>query len=129
MSYLKPTKMKRKILTTALLICCVAVCLAAVIADLNGKWSGVLNAPDGNQYPLTYSFKVDGSKLTGTLEVNGTSVPLDSGRVSGNDIKFSVTVEGMAYPHAAKYYSAGDSVAVDVNFAGTKTHTTLKRAQ
>lgn len=121
--------MKRKILTTVLLICCVAIGFAAVFADLNGKWSGVLNAPDGNQYPLTYSFKVDGSKLTGTLDVNNISVPIDSGRVSGNDIMFSVTVEGVPYPHKARYYSAGDSVAVDVNFAGTKTHTTLKRAQ
>lgn len=129
LSYQKPTTMKRKILTTVLFICTVAVCVAAAIADLNGKWSGVLNAPDGNQYPLTYSFKVDGNVLAGTLDVNGMSFPIDSGRVNGNDIKFSVTVEGRGYPHTGKYYAAGDSVAVDVDFAGTKTHTTLKRAQ
>jgi hypothetical protein len=121
--------MKRKILTTIVLLSFFAVCVAAVFADLNGKWTGVLNAPDGNQYPLAYTFKVDGGKLSGTLEVNGTAVPLDSGMVKGNDFKFSVTVENNAYPHTGRYYAAGDSVGMDVNFMGTKTHTTLKRAQ
>ncbi|MDP9046770.1 MAG: glycoside hydrolase, partial [Bacteroidota bacterium] len=109
------------------LICAVAICFAAVIADMNGKWSGVLNAPDGNQYPLAYTFKIDGNKLTGTLETTGISVPIDSGSVSGNNIKFSVTVDGRAYAHWGKYYAGADSVGMDVDFAGTKTHTTLKR--
>jgi hypothetical protein len=119
--------MKRKALFTILLLSCFAVGMAAIFADLNGKWTGVLNAPDGNQYPLAYTFKVDGDKLSGALEVNGMSVPLDSGMVKGNDFKFSVTVESNAYPHTGRYYAAGDSVALDVNFMGTKTHTTLKR--
>jgi len=119
--------MKRKILTTIVLLSFFAVCVAAVIADLNGKWGGVLNAPDGNQYPLAYTFKIDGNKLSGTLEVNGMAVPLDSGMVDGDKVKFSVTVGGNAYPHAGKYYAAGDSVGMDVNFMGTKAHTTLKR--
>jgi len=119
--------MKRKSLLTILLLSCFAVSMAAIFADLNGKWAGTLNAPDGNQYPLAYTFKVDGGKLSGTLEVNGISVPLDSGMAKGNDFKFSVTVENNAYPHTGKYYAAGDSVALDVNFMGTKAHTTLKR--
>jgi hypothetical protein len=119
--------MKRKIFTTVLLVCFVAVCLAAVFADMNGKWAGVLNAPDGNQYPLNYTFKTDGGKLSGTLDVNGMSVPLDSGMVKGNNVKFSVTVDGRAYAHNGKYYAAGDSVGMDIDFAGTKTHATLKR--
>jgi hypothetical protein len=119
--------MKRKILTTTLLAGCFFVCLA-IFADLNGKFSGVLNAPDGNQYPLTYNFKVDGDKLTGTLETPQGVVSIDSGKVSGNNMAFSVTVEGMAYAHKGIYYDKADSIGMDVDFAGTKTHTTLKRA-
>jgi|SRR6185312_4206100 len=119
--------MKRKILTTIILLGFFAVCVAAVVADLNGKWGGVLNAPDGNQYPLAYTFKIDGEKLTGTLEANGMSVPLDSGVVKGDKVKFSVTVNGNAFAHTGQYYAAGDSVGMDVDFMGTKTHTTLKR--
>ena len=121
--------MKRNILTTVLVLFVVAICAAAVIADLNGKFSGTLNAPDGNQYPLTYTFKVDGDKLTGTLDSPGGIVPIDSGKVSNDVASFSVTVQGTAYAQKAKYYAEGDSVGLDVNFGGNKLHTTLKRAQ
>jgi hypothetical protein len=120
--------MKGKFLTTILLASCFLVCIA-IIADLNGKFSGVLNAPDGNQYPLTYDFKVDGSKLTGTLETPQGAVPIDSGKVNGNIFSFSVTIQGNAYRQKGIYYDQADSVGLDVDFAGTKTHTTLKRAQ
>jgi len=121
--------MKRKILTIALLLCSVAICAAAIIADLNGKFSGVLNAPDGNQYPLTYTFKVDGDKLTGSVDTPGGTVSIDSGKVSNDNLSFSVSVEGRPYPHTGKYYAAGDSVGMDVDFGGAKAHTTLQRAK
>lgn len=119
--------MTRKTLIAVFLIGCCAVCMAAVLADLNGKWSGVLNAPDGNQYPLAYTFKVDGNKLSGTLEATGMSVPIDSGMVNGDNVKFSIAINGQTFAHNGKYYAAGDSVGMDVDFMGTKTHTTLKR--
>jgi hypothetical protein len=118
--------MKRRILPIALLASCFFVCLV-IFADLNGKFSGVLNAPDGNQYPLTYNFKVDGNKLTGTLGTPQGVVSIDSGKVSGNNMAFSVTVEGAVYAHKGIYYDKADSIGMDVDFAGTKTHTTLKR--
>jgi hypothetical protein len=122
--------MKRNLFTTGLILCCfAAVCIAAVIADLNGKFSGTITAPDGNQHPLTYTFKVDGDKLTGTLDTEEGSVPIDSGKVSGDNMAFSVTVDGMAYAHKGKYYAQGDSVALDVNFGGAKVHATLQRAK
>jgi hypothetical protein len=120
--------MKTKLLLTTLLIGCFMVCLA-VVADLNGKWSGTFNAPDGNQYPLTYSFKIDGSSLTGTLDAGGMSVPIDSGKVNGDAVSFSVAVQGVTYTHTGKYFAAGDSVGLDVTFAGNKSHIGLKRGQ
>ena len=120
--------MKKSIFTTVLIVCCIMAAFAA-IADLNGKWTSSFNAPDGNVYPLTYTIKVDGSKLTGTLETSGMSVPLDSGMVNGDNVSFSVTVEGTTYSHKGKYYTAGDSIGVDVTFAGNKGHMTMKRGQ
>jgi hypothetical protein len=119
--------MKRKILTTILVVCCIVVGMAAVIADMNGKWAATFNAPDGNQYPLTYTFNISGDKLTGTLEASGMSIPIDSGKVSGDNVSFNVTVESTTYAHTGKYYSAADSIGVDVSFAGTKQHMTLTR--
>jgi hypothetical protein len=120
--------MKRIIITTLLLLCCFAICYA-VIADVSGKWSAVFNAPDGNQYPLTYTVKLDGNKLSGTLETSGMSVPLDNGMINGDSLKFTVTVQGTDYVHKGKYFAAGDSVGMDVTFEGNKGHTVWKRAQ
>ena len=119
--------MKRKLLLTTLLIGCFMVCLA-MIADISGKWSGTFNAPDGNQYPLTYSFKLNGGSLTGTLDAGGMTVPIDSGIVKDDAVSFSVSVQGVTYTHKGKYFAAGDSIALDVTFAGNKSHLQLKRA-
>ena len=120
--------MKRKFLMTAVLMGCLLVAVAA-IADLSGKWTSTFNAPDGTSIPLTYTFKVDGSKLTGTLEAAGSEVPIDSGMVKEDNVSFNVTVQGVTYAHKGKYYTAGDSIGVDVNYDGNKSHMTMKRAK
>ena len=94
---------------------------------MSGQWASVFNAPDGNAYPLTYTFKIDGDKLTGTLEVAGSSIPIDSGKVSGQNLSFSVNAQGTTYSHKGIYYPAADSIGMDVTFDGNKQHSTLKR--
>jgi hypothetical protein len=117
--------MKRRIFTTAALVCCFMVCLA-VIADLSGKWSGILRTPDGNDLKIIYVFKVDGDKLTGTAQGDGDATPIDSGKIIGNDFTFSVkNPEGMIFKHSGKYY--GDSVSMNIEFNDNKLHATLKR--
>ncbi len=121
--------MKRKSLITLVLLCSFAICLAAVIADMNGKFSGTLTDSEGNQYPLTYTFKVDGDKLTGSVETPVGNASIDSGKVSGNVMTFNVTVQGTLYPNKGTYYAQGDSVGMDVEIQGAKAHTTLQRAK
>jgi hypothetical protein len=118
--------MNKKFFITAALVSCFVICFAA-IADMSGSWASVFNAPDGSQYPLTYTFKIDGSKLTGTLETSGMTVPLENGAVAGDSVKFSLSVQGVTYNHKGKYYNAADSIGVDVDFDGNKGHMTLKR--
>jgi len=124
---LKIRVMKKRFLATIVMVCCFAAAMAVVFADLNGKWSCVLNAPAGDQYPINYVFKIDGHKLTGTLETGGMTVSIDSGRIKGDSVLFDITFQGRPYPHKGKYYPQGDSVAMDVDFGGTKAHTTLQR--
>jgi len=102
--------------------------MAAVFADLNGKWSGNVTTPDGQEITLTYNIKVDGEKLTGTGESQGNSVNLDEGVLKGNDFTFKITnTDGLVIPHSGKYYPQGDSVSLNVDYNGTRFHTTLKR--
>ena len=117
--------MKRKFFNPIALICCFFVVMAA-IADLNGKWTGILKTPDGNDLQVTYTFKVDGDKLTGTAESPAGVVSVDNGKITGDTFSFKVTVDGNDYPHTGKMYA--DSCGLDVDFGGQKSHTTLKRA-
>jgi len=117
--------MKRKLFNPIALLCCFFVLIAA-LADLNGKWTGTIKTPDGNDLQVSYNFKVDGNKLTGTGESPAGTVTLDSGKVTGDTFKFQVSVDGNVYPHTGKIYA--DSCGVDIDFGGQKIHTTLKRA-
>ncbi|WP_183557248.1 glycoside hydrolase [Mucilaginibacter sp. SP1R1] len=116
--------MKRKFLTTALLLCCFLASFAT-IADFSGMWTGTLKTDTGEVYPLLYNFKVDGDKLTGTAKTPKGEIPIDDGKITGTNFKFTVMLGDMEIEHTGKFY--GDSVGVDIALNGAKTHTTLMR--
>ena len=121
--------MNRKMLIVLALVCYAVVGLAAVFADVNGKWTGTLMGPDGNPIDVTYTMKVDGDKLTGEASAQDLTLKIDSGKISGNDFKFSITnPEGVTIPHIGKYIAQGDSISINVDYQGFKMHSTLKRA-
>ena len=109
----------------ALLVCSVAVAFAA-FADLNGKWKGTLKFGDF-ELPLTYTFKVDGEKLTGAVTSDQGDIQITDGKVKGNDFTFSLDIQGTSVPQVGKFY--GDSTIIDSEFQGQKTHLKLTRAQ
>ena|ERR1700741_3951758 len=116
--------MKRKFLIPAVLIAC-ALFIMAVVADLTGKWKGIIKTPDGNELQVTYNFKADGDKLTGTAESPAGTVSIDDGKITGDTFSFKVTVDGTDYPHKGKMYA--DSCGIDIDFGGATIHTTVKR--
>jgi hypothetical protein len=71
-----------------------AVTLAALAADVSGKW--VYEQPGrggGNPVQVTITLKDDGGKLTGNISRPGRDggmmeSPITSGTVSGNDVTF-----------------------------------------
>ena len=118
--------MKKKIFIITALVCCFMICLAAVIADINGTWTGIVTTPDGNELTVTYVFKVDGDKLTGTAHAEGEPVPIHDGKTDGTNLTFNVTNgDGSNVPHSGKYY--GDSISMNLEVHGSKMHMTLKR--
>jgi hypothetical protein len=78
----------RIVLVTALLG---IFAVAAVAADVAGKWTAEAPGRDGNSVTNTFVFKVDGAKLTGTLD-NGSGSPVEiaEGKVEGDTISFHV---------------------------------------
>ncbi|MBD1392687.1 glycoside hydrolase [Mucilaginibacter glaciei] len=115
--------MKRKLLTTAFLVCCVAICMAAAFLNIAGTWTGNLKMTDGNTIPLSYTFKQDGDKVTGMATSPQGEVAIESGKIAGDVITFSVNVQGMDIPHSGKIYA--DSIAMDVTVGDDKLHSKL----
>jgi len=57
-------------------------------------------------FTLTYAFKQDGEKLTGTVTgPQGAPLPLNGGKIAGDKISFSVNVDMGGNP--AKFVSEG----------------------
>src|SRR5262245_18897875 len=99
-------------------------------ADISGKWSG--DMPTRNEStPATFTFKVDGDKLTGTLKTSQGEMKLDDGKVSGNDLSFSTTMDagGNNMKILFKGSVSGDSLKMTrQREGGTARDFTLKRS-
>ena len=117
--------MKRKILITAALLLSFGAAFA-YFADMNGKWSAMLKGPDGNEFPITYTFKTDGATLSGTLTSSIGTFDISDGQVKGDSLWFTANVNTMKIKNKGRYYADGDSISLHVG--ARSTHTTLKRA-
>ena len=117
--------MKTRILTTALLVLCSFVVCFAAITGLNGKWTGSVKINAEDELNLVYNFKVDGEKLSGTVQSPDGDLPIADGILSGNEFAFKVKAGKYLIFHSGKYY--GDSVVVNADVAGKSLRATLKR--
>jgi len=66
----------------------------ALAADVTGDWTAQVAGPDGNNMTLSYHFKQDGAKLSGTVDGPGGSLPIQNGAVDGEKLSFTVTFSG-----------------------------------
>src|SRR5450759_2732000 len=96
--------MTRRVLFGTAVLCAIFAG-AALAADISGNWSGTMQA--GNDpVPLTFAFKQDGEKLTGTVTgPQGEPLPLNDGKVVADKVSFSVNVDMGGNP--SKFVSQG----------------------
>ncbi len=82
--------MKKVFFTLSLIL---LTTIAAFCGDVNGKWVGKIM----DQYDVTFTFKTDGNKLTGTTkDQSGADVEISNGSIEGDKIKFTIEVMGNA---------------------------------
>jgi len=68
--------------------------------DITGTWTGSLTAPDGSNFPLTFTFRQDGTRVTGTvLGPQGDPIDIDNGKIDGDKLTFTVSFNGMTITH------------------------------
>jgi len=82
-------------------------------SKIDGKWIGKVNNPQG-EMEITFTFIVDGSKLTGKNSSMMGDIDLTNGTVNGNDFSFDVEVEGMKIVHNCIYLD-DDTIDVKAN--------------
>jgi hypothetical protein len=66
---------------------------AAPAADVTGKWVAQVPGRQGNTQEVTFNLKADGDKLTGTVVTPRGEAPIAEGKVDGDKISFSQTME------------------------------------
>jgi hypothetical protein len=66
--------------------------LALQAADISGKWTAQVPGRDGQTRETTFTFKVEGEKLTGTTSGRAGDVPITDGTVKGDAIAFTVVM-------------------------------------
>jgi len=84
----------RMILFTIFAFAMVALVCAA---DVSGKWTAEVQGRGGNTMTQTFTFKVDGDKLTGTFSGGrGGELQISDGKVKGDEISFTVVRQGQS---------------------------------
>src|SRR3972149_2657687 len=59
-------------------------------SKIAGRWEGKITRPDGEEFTVTYIFKVDGEKLTGTVTSPRGERTIEKGKVKDDELSFEV---------------------------------------
>ena len=103
-------------------------------ADVDGKWTTTMaGGMGGGEMKLGYEFKAEGSTLTGThTGPEGNEVPIKNGKIDGNNISFSITIDmqgqEMVLEHKGVVVSA-DEIKLTLDAMGQPMEMVLKRAE
>jgi hypothetical protein len=114
--------------SVAMLLLVTAVVYAA---DVDGKWTGTVTGPQGD-LPVTFTFKADGAKLTGTtVGFDGMEVPIKDGKIDDKTISFTVELDlgGMPFALSYKGLVATDQIKMTGEAFGMPFEFVLKKAK
>ena len=87
-------------------------------ADISGKWKGTAEGPNG-AIERTFSFKVDGNKLTGDTESQMMGkADITDGKIDGDNISFTVNANFQGNEMKLQYSGkvTGDQIKLTVAF-------------
>lgn len=101
------------------------IAIIALAADgITGSFVGQLN---GDDRILTYNLKAEGEKLTGNVTSDLGDLPISDGKVSGQNITFKVTLNGVVIPHEATV--SNDTLKLKLNYDGNAMEGKFIRAK
>ncbi len=103
--------MKYRTLFLSLCFAMIAATLAWA-ADVSGKWVAQVPGRDGTPRETTFTFKVEGSKLTGTVSGRQGDTAISDGKLDGDNISFAVVrnIQGNEVKQSYKGKVSGDEM-------------------
>ena len=121
---------------TLFLSMCLTLTLAALAfaADVSGKWTAQVPGRNGQAAENTFNLKVEGDKVTGTITSPQGEATIADGKVSGDDISFTVSreIQGNAIKIIYKGKVSGDEIKFTRTIEGRDvppTEFTAKKAK
>lgn len=99
--------------------------LVAAAADINGKWKADFQTPDGTARSNSFTFKVDGAKLTGSVAGTQDETPIQNGKIVGDDISFTAERPFGTFTYAGKI--TGSEIKFKVTFNDQTFEMTAKK--
>jgi hypothetical protein len=106
------------------------VCVSMFAHDVDGKWTGTLTTPNGDN-PVNFTFKADGATLTGTTTgPDGSEIKIADGKITGNDISFTVTFDFGGMPLALSYKGvmSGTQIKFVIDVFGMTLDLSIKKS-
>jgi hypothetical protein len=108
------------------------VAVSTFAAAVDGKWSGSISTPGGD-FAVAFTFKADGAKLTGTMQgMDGMDIKIsDGGKVDGDKITFSITLDFGGMPFTLNYTGlvSNDQIKLTADVGGMPLEFVVKKAQ
>lgn len=102
----------------------------AFAAGVDGNWTGSIDSPNG-PVQVSFSFKTDGTKLTGTTTgPDGSTLPLKNGKVDGNKIVFLIEVSMNGDTLSFNYTGevAANEIKLHTDFMGQPIDYAIKKS-
>jgi hypothetical protein len=121
--------MKRFFWLFAALFACV---VASFGADATGAWTGQMPTRDGETREVNFKLKQSGAALTGTMSAFDNDVAIQDGKIDGDKLNFTVTLEfnGNSFKILFTGVLKGDEIAMtrEREDGDNKQSFTVKRA-
>jgi hypothetical protein len=123
--------LQRCLIATAI---CLLLAGGAFAADVTGKWTAQVPGRGGQLNDSTFTFKVSGEQLTGSMTGPAGEIPLEEGKISGDNISFSTTLnfggnsikflyKGVVQGNSIKFTRQRDGAGQTQEFTATKATT------
>ena len=81
-------------------------------ADFSGVWKGKAEFAGGQMMELTYDLKVQGDKITGTVETQRGKLEIADGKIKGDEFTFTTKRGDVSVNHVAKWSDGKIKISV-----------------